>query len=226
MALAGAGLSAESGIETYRGGGGMWQKYRFQDLASPAGFQKNPQLVWEWYCQRRDQAAGKTPNPGHLALVTLEKKYPAFWLLTQNVDGLSQRAGQTRIIEFHGSIWRVKCDSCGFMAEDHTVPTNRDNQCRECVGGRIRPDVVWFGEPLDSEALNQAGQLVNACDLLLVVGTSAQVFPAANFIPLAARAGANIIEINPEETQMSPLATVTIRQAVGVALPQIIEGLS
>jgi NAD-dependent deacetylase len=225
IALAGAGLSAESGVPTFRGAGGLWRSLSFQDLATPEGFARNPQLVWEWYAERRDNGAACKPNPGHYALAEIERKRPDFWLLTQNVDGLSARAGSTRVIEFHGSIWRIKCTGCGFVAEDRSVPTNLDNHCKQCTGGRIRPDVVWFGEALDNQNLAHADKLANACDLLLVVGTSAQVYPAAGYVPMAARAGADIIEINPEATQMSSLATVTLRSPVGEVLPKLVEGL-
>lgn len=223
LALAGAGLSAESGIPTFRDTGGLWKNFSFQDLASPQGFRKNPQLVWEWYAMRRDTVAACRPNPAHHALATLEKHTPEFWLLTQNVDGLSQRVGAQRVIELHGSLWRFRCNHCGQEFEDLEVPMRLDNTCAHCGTKALRPGVVWFGESLDRHHVEMARELVSKCDLFFVLGTSAQVFPAAGFIPMARQAGAEVIEINPDATPMSDHATVVVRAPVGEALPAILK---
>ncbi len=225
LALAGAGLSAESGIPTFRNSGGLWKEKKAEDLATPDGFRRDPQMVWEWYAHRRDQVRECKPNPGHTALVELERLRPEFWLLTQNVDGLSRTAGATRVLELHGSLWVFKCFTCPYSRQDLQVPTLLNNQCPVCKTGLLRPGVVWFHEPLDPWIVSRSQELVTACDLLLVVGTSAQVYPAAGFVPLAMQAGAKIIEINPEDTPMSKYATLTIRQPVGKALPEMLAGL-
>jgi NAD-dependent deacetylase len=223
LALAGAGLSAESGIPTFRGAGGLWRNFKAEELATPRAFDRDPQLVWEWYAWRRDVVAGCAPNPAHHALVELEKKSPAFWLITQNVDGLSQRAGQQRMLELHGSLWRFKCRRCTYRRDDLQVPTPLDNTCPGCGDPVLRPDVVWFGEALDPAIVAKCDELASQCDLLFVLGTSANVYPAASYVPLAARHGATIIEINPDPTPMSNLAAVTIREPVGQVLPEIVR---
>lgn len=222
LALAGAGLSAESGVPTFRGAGGLWRNFRAEELATPRAFDRDPQLVWEWYAWRRDIVAGCAPNPAHHALVEIEKAHPPFWLITQNVDGLSRRAGQQRMLEIHGSLWRFKCRRCTYKREDLATPTSLDNTCPGCGDKLLRPDVVWFGEALDPAIMSQCDKLVSQCDLLFVLGTSANVYPAAGFVPHAARHGAKIIEINPDPTPMSDLAAVTIREPVGQVLPQIV----
>jgi NAD-dependent deacetylase len=222
LALAGAGLSAESGVPTFRGEGGLWRNYRPEDLATPAAFRRDPQTVWEWYAYRRDTVATCKPNAAHEALVALEKQNENFWLVTQNVDRLSQRAGATRVLELHGSIWDVRCNQCAYEKEDLTVPTPLSNACPQCKAGLLRPGVVWFGEALNPVVLQKVGDLVAACDLLFVLGTSAQVYPAAGFVPLAAKHGATIIEINPDDTPMSNLAAVTLRLKVGEVLGEVV----
>lgn len=223
LALAGAGLSAESGIPTFRDNNGLWKNFRFEELASPQGFRKDPQLVWAWYAMRRNTVAECRPNPAHVALATLEKRFPAFWLITQNVDGLSQRAGTTRAIEMHGSLWRFRCNHCGQEFEDLEVPMRLDNTCAHCGTKALRPGVVWFGEAINPHHMEKARELVSACDLFFVLGTSAKVYPAAGFIPMARQAGADVIEINPDATPMSDQATVVVRAKVGEALPEILK---
>ncbi len=221
LALAGAGLSAESGIPTFRGAGGLWRNYRPEALATPEAFARDPQTVWEWYAWRRDLVAEAQPNPAHHALARLEHEREAFWLITQNVDGLSQRAGSQRVLELHGSLWRTRCIVCGHEAEDLRTPTPLDTACETC-GGRIRPGVVWFGEGLDSQVIAKAQRLVEECDLLLVLGTSARVYPAAGLIPLAVQNGARVIEINPDPSGMSSMVNGLLQGPVGELLPRLL----
>lgn len=223
LALAGAGLSAESGVPTFRDKDGLWRNYRPEDLATPQAFRRDPQTVWEWYAWRRDKIAACAPNPAHRALVDLEARFPEFWLITQNVDGLSRIAGAQRVIEFHGNIWINRCNHCGQEREDHATPANLDNTCPHCETKALRPGVVWFGEAIDPGHMRKARELVAACDLFFVLGTSAKVYPAAGFIPMAREAGAAVVEINPDATPMTGQATVVLREKVGVALPRIVE---
>jgi NAD-dependent deacetylase len=227
LALAGAGLSAESGIPTFRGADGYWRNIKPEDIATASAFQRDPKFVFEWYAYRRDQVRQQCkPNPGHLALVELEKLRPEFWLLTQNVDGLSRQAGSAKVIELHGSLWILRCFSCSYSRQDLIVPTPLEHNCPQCKTGLLRPGVVWFGEALDPWAVQKSQELAAACDLMLVVGTSAKVYPAAGLVPQAISAGAKVIEINPENTPMSDLATVTLRKPVGEVLPLLVAGMA
>lgn len=219
-ALTGAGISAESGVPTFRGADGLWKKYRAEDLATPDAFRRDPALVWEWYNWRREIIASKKPNPGHLALVNLENKTD-FTLITQNVDGLHALAGSRNILEIHGSIWRVRCLQCGDCRENRTVPLPYPPTCRAC-GGMLRPDVVWFGESLDSGILEKAFHAATTCQVMLVIGTSAVVQPAASLAWQAKRAGASVIEINLETTAFSSEATLTLPGMSGKILPRLI----
>ena len=181
VALTGAGISAESGVPTFRGKGGIWQRYRVTDLATPHAFAKDPRLVWEFYNWRRDLISKVTYNPAHKALVDLEKIVPHFALITQNIDDLHRKAGSKNLIELHGNIWWVKCSKCDYKAKDERVPIPFPPICSKC-GGMLRPDVVWFGEFLDMDILNMAVSEVERADTILVVGTSAVVQPAASLI--------------------------------------------
>jgi NAD-dependent deacetylase len=218
--LTGAGVSAESGVPTFRGAEGLWKTFKPEDLATPAAFARDPKLVWEWYEWRRALIAEVQPNAGHLALASLEDRSPEFNLVTQNVDGLHERAGSRRVIGLHGSIWRVRCTGCGAESTDDRVPLPKLPPCCGC-GALVRPGVVWFGEPLPRKPWHDAERAVGNCDFLLVVGTSAQVYPAASLIPAAAKAGARIIEINPEETALSSIASLSLRGSAGEILPQL-----
>ena len=213
--LTGAGISAESGIPTFRGAGGLWRNFRAEELATPEAFARDPKLVWEWYESRRGIIAQAQPNAGHYAVAK-------FTIVTQNVDRLHQRAGANRVLELHGSIWTVRCTRCGFETDDDRVPLPEiPPQCR--CGGMLRPGVVWFGEGLPSAVWDNALQAVEACDVLLVAGTSAVVYPAASLAPLAKLAGATVIEINPDETALSHAVDFSVRGQSGEVLPQIIE---
>ncbi|MCS7043365.1 MAG: NAD-dependent deacylase [Bryobacteraceae bacterium] len=222
-ALTGAGISAESGIPTFRGPGGLWRNFRPEDLATPEAFHRDPNLVWEWYDWRRGLIAQARPNLGHYALAELEQKMGGrFMLITQNVDGLHNRAGSQRVLKLHGDIWWTLCTACGDVTSDYRVPLPElPPRCAKC-GGLLRPGVVWFGEALPARTWEQAEEAARSCDVLIVAGTSAVVYPAASLAPLAKRYGARIIEINTEETPLSGAADLCLRGASGELLPRII----
>lgn len=221
-ALAGAGLSAESGVPTFRGEGGLWRHYRPEELATPESFARDPRLVWEWYDWRRSRIAQARPNPAHLALAELERRKPGFTLITQNVDGLEEQAGCRNIIRLHGNIWIQRCVSCGREREDRSVPLVEIPPRCAC-GGLLRPGVVWFGEPLPGAAWSQAEQAAAQATLFLVIGTSAVVYPAAGLIQIAHQAGARVVEINPEETAVSSQADASLRGKAGEILPTLLS---
>jgi NAD-dependent deacetylase len=214
--LTGAGVSAESGIPTFRSNGGLWRTHRFQDLATPEGFARDPKMVWTWYEERRRAIARATPNAGHFALRALEQAKPVFTLITQNVDGLHDLAGSENVIKLHGDIWNLRCLRCGQERADRGLLHDLPPYC-DC-GGMLRPGVVWFGEQLPPGAIERAQKAVSAADLLIVAGTSAQVYPAAGLIPLAKAA----IEINPEETDFSGDVTLSLRGTSAEVLPRLI----
>ncbi len=221
--LTGAGISVESGIPTFRGKDGLWNKYDPMELATPEAFRKDPRLVWEWYDWRRQLIARAEPNEGHKVLAEMEKNFPDFWLVTQNVDGLHQRAGSKKVIELHGNIWKVRCMSCGKEDYDYRAPLPEiPPECDSC-GGLLRPGVVWFGESLPMDALQKAYELSEDADVFIVVGTSAQVYPAAELPFVAKRNGARLIEVNPEETPITPYADVSIREKASIGLRKVLE---
>lgn len=200
--LTGAGISADSGVPTFRGAEGLWRTFRAEDLATPEAFERDPRLVWEWYNWRRELIATKQPNPAHTALVELERRCGQFWLITQNVDGLHRAAGSQKLSEIHGNIWMVRCSVCGSIQENHDVPIAILPTCR-CCNGLLRPHIVWFGESLSPEDLSQCSAALRTCDVLLVIGTSGVVYPAAGFASVAKEAGAFIAEINLDPTPQS-----------------------
>lgn len=218
--LTGAGVSAESGIPTFRSNGGFWRSKRFQDLATPEGFARDPKGVWEWYEERRRGIAAARPNAGHDALVKLEERAAEFTLITQNVDGLHDAAGSKNVIKLHGDIWMVRCVKCGVERVDRSELGDLPPYC-EC-GGMLRPGVVWFGEDLPEGAMEHATDAVRRAQVLIVAGTSAQVYPAAGLIPLAIRSGAKVIEINPEATDFSDEVTFALRGSSADILPQLL----
>jgi NAD-dependent deacetylase len=219
--LTGAGISAESGVPTFRGEGGLWRQYRATDLATPEAFARDPKLVWEFYNWRRQLLAKLKPNPAHLALVELEGRLPGFTLITQNIDGLHQAAGSRRVIELHGNIWWVRCPGCGETREDRTIPLPELPTCPAC-GGLLRPHVVWFGEMLDPEILEKAYQAVQACQVLLVIGTSGVVQPAASLGSLAKHRGAFVAEINLEPTPFSTVYDLSLLGKAGDLVPRLL----
>ncbi|RLJ70763.1 NAD-dependent deacetylase [Hydrogenivirga caldilitoris] len=223
--LTGAGISAESGIPTFRGKDGLWNKYDPAELATPEAFEQNPKLVWEWYDWRRQLIAKAQPNEGHRIVAKMEELFSDFWLITQNVDGLHQRAGSKKVIELHGNIWKVRCLNCGAEYYEYTTPLPEiPPKCREC-SGLLRPGVVWFGESLPVDALSKAYELSQNADVFIVVGTSALVYPAAELPLIAKREGAKLIEVNPEETPITPYADYSLREKAGEGLRKVTEML-
>ena len=216
-----AGISAESGVPTFRGEGGLWKRYRAIDLATPEAFVRDPKLVWEFYNQRRELLAPLGPNPGHLALAEIEGRAPHFTLITQNIDGLHKMAGSRNIIEFHGNLWKVRCTGCQTVMEDRRVPLPQLPTCDSC-GSLLRPHVVWFGEMLDPQVLDAAYEAVGDCDLMIVIGTSGVVQPAASMGVEAKRNGASVAEINLEPTPYSDVYDISILDKSVEILPQLL----
>ena len=224
--LTGAGVSAESGVPTFRGEGGLWRQFRAEDLATPGAFQRDPKLVWEWYDWRRGLMAKVEPNPGHKVLALWEQLFPEFTLITQNIDGLHAKAGSRKIIELHGNIWKTRCPREGIVGDNAEVPLKTIPPACPSCGAMLRPHVVWFGEPLDTADIDQAFAASSRCRLMFVVGTSAVVHPAASLPVIAARAGAKIVEVNPDPTPLTPNADFSFRGKAGEVLPLIDKHLS
>ena len=219
--LTGAGVSAESGVPTFRDANGLWNQYRVQDLATPSAFARDPKVVWEWYNWRRGVLAEVKPNPGHYALAELEKRLPAFTLITQNVDGLHELAGSRNVLALHGSVWSVRCIACRRESMDKRIPMPEIPPRCEC-GGLLRPGVVWFGEALPTKIWKAAEAAARAADLFLVIGTSAVVYPAAGLAQLAKSSGAHMVEINIAETPLSGEIDQFLQGPSGELLPQLI----
>ncbi len=225
LALTGSGISAESGIPTFRGKDGLWKEYRPEELATLQAFKKNPTLVWEWYDWRRSLIARASPNDAHKVLAWLEERDVLKMLITQNVDGLHRRAGNKKIIELHGNIWRMKCMSCNNEVENYETPLKEiPPKCNVCHS-MLRPSVVWFGESLDPFLLNQSILHSSRCDVMMVIGTSAVIQPAASLPIMAKNNRAVLIEINPSETPISPIADYSLRLKASVAMKSLV-GLS
>ena len=239
FALTGAGVSAESGIPTFRAPGtGLWSRYDLRQVATPEAWKNNPSLVWSWYSLRRKMARRAQPNPAHLALAQLERRAQTFTLATQNVDGLHLRAGSQNIAELHGSLFRFRCAREGNVIawedpdDDNPEALERLERgeltappsCPDC-GAALRPDIVWFGEALPRPPFEVAATAAQGCDVCLVVGTSALVQPAASLPLVALSQGAYLIEINPEATEMTPYAGWSARERAGVALPALLRAL-
>ncbi len=220
--LTGAGISAESGIPIFRGASGLWKQFRPEELATPEAFARDPQTVWEWYHWRRGLIAKAQPNAGHVALTRLEQSTPNFTLVTQNVDGLHQAAGSAAVLELHGSIWKLRCTRCGNEWIDREVSDNRQLVYCRC-GALARPGVVWFGEGLPPDVWTKAEQAVRGCDVLLVVGTSALVYPAAGLVPLARRSGVKTVEVNIEASPISSSVDVQLIGRAGEILPELLR---
>jgi NAD-dependent deacetylase len=223
--LTGAGISAESGVPTFRGKDGLWKTYRAEQLATPMAFIQDPRLIWEWYDWRRGIIASKEPNDGHKVLVEWEALFPNFALITQNIDGLHQRAGSKNVIELHGNIWKQRCTSEKTLIENHDVPLEEIPPHCETCGALLRPHVVWFGESLDGSILQQSFHLSAACDVMFSIGTSAVVQPAASLPLSAAEHGAKIIEVNPDPTPLTDFADFSFRAKSGEFLPVLNDEL-
>ena len=219
--LTGAGMSAESGLPTFRGAGGYWGDQRVEDLASPQGFARDPLLVWRWYNERIRAYGGAQPNPGHYALAELEQLVPRLIVATQNVDSLHARAGSSDVLELHGHLREARCNRCGAT---EPMPRGLDEDAIEhACGGRFRPQVVWFGEMLPQDVWERAAMEAEKADVILVIGTSAQVYPAAGLAVLNPRAF--VAEINPGDTGLSGRCDCTIRSGAATALPKIVSAL-
>ncbi|MBW1645465.1 MAG: NAD-dependent deacylase [Deltaproteobacteria bacterium] len=219
----GAGMSVESGIPTYRGSGGVWAQYNYQEYACQEAFERDPEKVWDFHDRRRELIAGCQPNAGHRIIAKAAAHYPRVTVITQNIDGLHQRAGSREVIELHGSIWRLVCAATGEVRENFEVPL-RNRRCRpDCYW---RPDIVWFGDPLRAETIEAAVAALKDCDLFLSIGTSAVVYPAARLPLIAMESGAHTIEINPEETELSSLYRETRRQTASEALRELFPALA
>ena len=216
----GAGMSKESGIATFRDAQtGLWARYDPQELATRRGFALNPALVWTWYAERRALIERAEPHDGHRALAALETYFDSFVILTQNIDGLHAAAGSTDIVELHGNIRRAKCFDANHPAREPYASGETPPRCH--CGSLLRPDVVWFGEMLDPAHLDRAAELINDCDLLLVVGTSGLVYPAAGFSEDARRAGKKVIEVNPEKTPVTGIADIWVESGARDALVEL-----
>ncbi|MBI5692381.1 MAG: NAD-dependent deacylase [Verrucomicrobia bacterium] len=223
--LTGAGVSAESGVPTFRDAQtGLWAQYRPEDLATPGAFRRQPRLVWEWYAWRRELVARVAPNPAHLALAELQGRVPRLTLITQNVDGLHQRAGSRDVIELHGNLTRTKCFAENRVVDEWPPTDEVPPRCPRC-GAHLRPDVVWFEESLPAEALTRAMAASADCEVFLCVGTSTVVYPAAELPFRALAAGAVVVEINPTSTPLTARAHHVLTAAAGVALPALLRAL-
>jgi NAD-dependent deacetylase len=228
--LTGAGVSAESGVPTFRDAqSGLWAKYDPAELATPQAFARDPVLVARWYDERRCSVARCKPNAGHVALAALQQRTlgrgARFTLITQNVDRLHQLAGSTDVIELHGTLWLWRCTSCGQEAEERG-PAFAEHPPRCACGGQRRPGVVWFGETLPPDALSQAERAVAACGLLVSLGTSSVVYPAAGLIDVALRNNARLLEVNPQETPYTRRAHWSIRAPSGEVMPELLRCLT
>jgi len=218
--VTGAGISQESGIPTFRGNDGLWRTYDPMQLATIDAFYQNPKLVWEWYEERRKNILTAKPNAGHVAISELAK-YKEVWVLTQNIDGLHQRAGSQNVLELHGSIITIKCMVCDFKDKITNIFSEIPPLCK--CGNILRPDVVWFGEPLPHDVWDDAMMHSSLCDVMVVAGTSLNVSPA-NLLPIYAKQyGALMIEVNPEETMMSASMDLSIRSTSAKALPELVS---
>ena len=222
VAFTGAGMSAESGVPTFRGPEGIWSKFRPEELASMNAFLKNPALVWEWYAHRRRVIATVQPNAGHVALASMEQFYPSVVVVTQNIDNLHRRAGSSTVYELHGNIERNYCRGCGAVYYGDEVPLREGIPTCPACNDLIRPDVVWFGEFLPEDQWDAALRAAASADVLLSIGTSGIVYPAAMIPTIGKQAGAFLVEVNPEQTPLSESADVSLRGSACEVLPRIV----
>ena len=229
IAFTGAGISAESGVPTFRGFNGLWKMHRPEELATPEAFRKDPHLVWSFYKWRMDLIRKARPNRAHYALAELERMGILKAVITQNVDDLHREAGSRNVLELHGNIFRVRCTSCSYRENlkesgrlDEFLKERDLPKCPRC-GSLLRPDVVWFGEPLPRKSLEEAFRLAERADLVLVIGTSGVVYPAAYVPQIVKETGGKVIEINPEESGITPIADVFIRGKAGEVMGELLE---
>lgn len=221
--MTGAGVSAESGVPTFRGADGLWNNYSVQDLATAEAFQRDPALVWSWYHWRQGIILGAQPNAAHRALVALEARAEHFLLLTQNVDDLHARAGSRRVLELHGNIFRARCCRCGRRVGHAVVPGVVASVPACSCGGRLRPDVVWFGEAIPGDVWQEAVDFLKTAQAALFCGTSGVVWPAAALPGFARDLGVKTVEVNPAPTPISSVVDLSIRAKAGAALPEIVR---
>jgi len=220
--LTGAGISADSGVPTFRGTDGLWKNFRPEELATPEAFLRDPKLVWEWYNWRRELLFTKTPNAAHEVLVELERRIQNFRLITQNVDGLHALAGSKKLSEIHGNIWKVRCTACGRVAPNRTVPLVYPPTCSQC-SGLLRPHIVWFGESLPAEELNASYVSLQHCEILLIIGTSGVVYPAASFASIAKDRGALVVEVNLDSTAHSGVVDASFQGRAKDLVPLLLS---
>jgi len=219
----GAGMSAESGVPTYRGKGGIWKQYDYEDYACQEAFERDPERVWEFHNYRRELVGKCEPNAGHRLVARCEERLPRVTVVSQNIDGLHQLAGSEQVLELHGSLWRLRCDACGWRGESREAPLEQP-RCPDCQAFK-RPDIVWFGDSLFPEVLRAVEQALTSCDLLIAIGTSAVVYPAAQMPLMAKQAGATLVEINPEPTPLSGAYDHRLRGTATEMLTMLCEGL-
>jgi NAD-dependent deacetylase len=220
----GAGVSKESGIPTFREGpSALWGEFDPEELATPEGFLRQPEVVWRWYAERRRMIAAAEPNPGHRAIAELERWIPSVVVVTQNIDDLHRKAGSSRIVELHGNIFRYVCFDRGHPFREHPIPEEGPPRCH--CGSMIRPAVVWFGEALPEKAVAEALAEIERCDAMLVVGTSGVVFPAASYPLIAKQRGATIVAVNLEPTPITEIADLFLRGPSGEILPRVVDAL-
>ncbi len=226
VVFTGAGMSKDSGIDTFRGPGGIWERFSAKDLATYEGFIRDPAKVWMWNAARRQQVAGLEPHSGYRALAEMEDLFPEVVTVTQNIDGLHARSGASRVVELHGNIWKVRCDAEDNepWLDERTEFPEYPLHCESC-GGLLRPHIVWFGEPLDRRDVLAATLAVEDCDAILVIGTSAVVYPAAGFPMLAKQKGATVVEVNIEPTPISDYADVSLFGTAEEVLPSLVSAL-
>ncbi len=222
VAFTGAGISAESHVPTFRGGDGLWRNYSPESLATAEAFESDPRLVWEWYDWLRGLIHAAQPNPGHLALAELQQKNPGrFTLVTQNIDGLHEKAGSRDVVKLHGDIWRLRCTTCGREGRNEQVPMEHLPPLCRC-GGTLRPAIVWFGEMLPEDSWMRAVDAAGRADVFVAIGTSAVVYPAAGLVRVARESGAQIVIVNPDPTPADQLAQWILRGPAGEILPRLI----
>jgi NAD-dependent deacetylase len=216
----GAGMSAESGVPTYRGRGGIWSQYNWEEYACQEAFDRDPEKVLKFHELRRQSVLSCMPHAGHTVIAELEKKHPQVIVVTQNIDGMHQRSGSKQVIELHGSLWRLRCPSHGIFED--IGESYRCFKCEQC-GHWLRPDITWFGDMLDQDVITEANSVIRQCSLFISIGTSGVVWPAAGFPKIARENGAYCIEINPEPNEMSVLYNEAVREAAGSALPHLFK---
>lgn len=226
VVFTGAGMSKDCGVDTFRGPGGIWERFSAQDLATYDGFLRDPVKVWTWYEHRRTQVSQLEPHAGYAALAEMEDLLSDVVTVTQNIDGLHAISGASQVVELHGNIWKVRCSVCGHgpWEDERLEIPDKPPHCERC-DGLLRPHIVWFGEPLDRMDVLAATAVSQDCDAMLVIGTSAVVYPAAGFPMLAKQGGAAIIEVNVESTPITEYADVSLFDRAEEALPALVEAL-